>query len=68
MDDFFSAILKPILKFLYEKGRLHIFPLFTGLYLANVSTCIKLFAISRAGTAPHPPCALVGAQTALIVH
>lgn len=36
--------------------------------LANVSTCIKLFAVTWASTALLPPRALVSAQTTLIGH
>lgn len=39
------------------------FLLFTGCILANVSTCVKLFAMARTNTALFSPHALVSAQT-----
>lgn len=42
--------------------------LFTGSCLASVSKRINLFAITRAGTASHLPCALFSAQMGFVAH
>lgn len=44
------------------------FLLFKGLFLASVSKCIQLFAITWVSTTLCPPCALVLAQMVLISH
>lgn len=53
----------------YSQIRLskHKAQLFAGLCLPNISKSINLFAWNWAGTALHPPCALVSAQMGLIV-
>lgn len=62
-DDFFSNLKA------YSQIRLskHKAQLFAGLCLPNISKLINLFALNWAGTALHPPCALVSAQMGLIV-
>lgn len=61
----FSAILKPVLKFLYHKrSKAAHFSLFTGFSLASVTKCIQLFVISRVRTVLYPPCSPVSVQIA----
>lgn len=36
------------------KAQLHVFFLFTGLHLASISKCVKLFAVTWVSTAPSP--------------
>ena len=66
---FFSSILKPIFKILYQ-NRKHgcIFSVFTGLCSANLSKCMTSFDTAWVSSALHPPCALVPAQMGFIVH
>jgi len=62
----FFAILKLVLKFLYHSGK-HgwTFLLLSGLCLANISKCIKLFAITWVRAALFPLPVLVSAQIGL---
>lgn len=52
----FSTLLKPISNsFIKKVSKAAYFSLFTGLHLANVSKCIKLYAITWVSIALHPP-------------
>jgi len=63
-----SAILKPVLKLMYQNGKAAYFSLFIVLCLRNISKYIKFFAMTWVTTTLHSFHVLVSAQTALIGH
>lgn len=54
--DYFFVHLETYSQIPLSKGKaqLHVFFLFTGLHLASISKCVKLFAVTWVSTAPFP--------------